>query len=188
MCNLNTVLALTLLVLTLSYVPTASADAVYSEFELFLISPSSSSWPNTTSASISDSALWQSLCDATNVPNIIVNMTKVFDTVIFGAFSTNPLWLNASSVAESIVSQFNAKNSNNVDVVGWKNQYKVKGASYGYVPVTVPGYLRTSDEPDQIIFAILGAIAAVCVVTQFLYGYFHFQGFGFITRTDDERD
>ena len=184
----TTALSLLLVVLGSHVLQPAQADdVVYADFEFYLQPPSSPTWPNTSSTSVSNAELWQSLSDAANVPNLIINMTKVFDTVIFGVFSANPMWVNASYVVNSIVTQFNAKNPS-VDVLGWKNQYHVQGGSAGYVPVMVPAYLRVSDEPDQTIFAILGGIAAFCVIVQFGYGYFHFQGFGFITRTDDERD
>lgn len=113
------------------------------------------------------------------------NMTKIFDTVVIGTAALGSTD-NASSVAFDVVYQLNQATSTAVQ--SFKSTYFVQSAIYGYTPVIVPSYLRISDEPDQDIFAVLGAVAACLVVLQFGYGYWHFKGFGFITVEKGERD
>ncbi|CUG50806.1 transmembrane protein, putative [Bodo saltans] len=150
----------------------------YCEFELILK-------PQADWSGVVNTTLIDDLSSCTDYDEAYFhNVTKIFDTVVMGVvqvYTTD----NASAVALSVVGQLNAGGAR---VQTFLSTYQVQSAVYGYSPVIVPSYLRVSDEPDQAIFAILGAVAAFLVVLQFGYGYWHFKGFGFITVENGERD
>jgi hypothetical protein len=151
----------------------------YCEFEIML--KAQTSW-----SGISNTTFLNDLGSSTGVDNVLFkNMSKIFDTIVIGVLAVYDTQ-NASSIAWDIVSEINTNVT--IAVRDFNLRYNVLHASYGYIPVIVPSYLRIPDEPDQMIFAVLGGIAAFLVVLQFGYGYWHFKGFGFITVVQGERD
>lgn len=157
-------------------------STTYCEFELILSGRQPSSWPG-----VANTTFLGEFCVAAGVAgcsSLVANMTKVFDTVVLGVWSASGT-PNASDVAWNLVSAVNSQSGQMATVC---TTYSISSAIYGYRPVMVPSYLRVSDEPDQTIFAVLGAVAAVLVVVQFAYGLYHFKGFGFIVSSKDERD
>ena len=155
---------------------------IFAELQLTL-SADNPSWPSP--GYVSGGEFLSMLAQAAVGVNALVvenaSCTLLFRTVVVTIFG-NPG--NAEATAKTLVQQINFPTAAVQYVL---TQGQIAGANYTSAPVPIPAMYHAPTDLDNTFLVALGAGGVVLMIAQFLYGLYHFRGFGFIAATKDER-